>query len=469
MRQWRVGSLSMGIFLIVLGAALLLNRIGGIDASEILFKWWPVILILLGLEILGHEYFSKGTSPKIKYDGISVFIIIIILVFSFGAFIVSFFSNTNGRLTFSNGIFDNYKYNSQFTKKVNINAGNSNKLRLINSYGKIQIQQSDGNIIEVTAEINIRNNDEKYAKEVSDKVVEIEKGSEISVATNTSDYLDKTKIQFVEVNYTIKVPSKISVAAENEYGDVTAEDVDGNLNILDKNANIDVSSVSGDLTINNEYGEINAHDIKGMADITDKNGNIKLDDVKETAKLYNEYGNIELKNIGGNVSINNKNALINGDVFLGNVDIDSEYCDINVSDITGLAKLVGKNGQIAVNNVGGELGIKNAYGNVDVNNANNAIDISDKNGNIKVNNNNHRIITGKVDLTNEYGNIEMNIPSNQNANIKATTEYGEINNNGTKLKMDLLEKDNVKSLNEKLGKGGIDINITTNNGNIEFN
>jgi membrane-bound ClpP family serine protease len=80
MRKWRVGTFSMGILLILVGVLLLFGELSGRSAVELIFTWWPVILITLGIEVLVHVYFSGEESPTVKYDGFSIFIILLIII-----------------------------------------------------------------------------------------------------------------------------------------------------------------------------------------------------------------------------------------------------------------------------------------------------------------------------------------------------------------------------------------------------
>jgi membrane-bound ClpP family serine protease len=80
MRKWRVGTFSMGILLILVGILLLLGELSGISSVKLIFTWWPLILITLGLEVLAHVYFSGQESPTVKYDGFSIFIILLIII-----------------------------------------------------------------------------------------------------------------------------------------------------------------------------------------------------------------------------------------------------------------------------------------------------------------------------------------------------------------------------------------------------
>lgn len=72
MRTWRVGSISMGTLLLFLGVLLLLSQLAGWDSSHVLAGWWPVLLIVLGAEILVYLFQSKEEKPLLKYDFLSI-------------------------------------------------------------------------------------------------------------------------------------------------------------------------------------------------------------------------------------------------------------------------------------------------------------------------------------------------------------------------------------------------------------
>lgn len=84
MRQWRVGTFSMGILLIAVGIALLVAQIKQYAVVEAVTTWWPVIFILLGCEILAYIHFSKEEHPKIKYDFASILLVLFLTMFGLG-------------------------------------------------------------------------------------------------------------------------------------------------------------------------------------------------------------------------------------------------------------------------------------------------------------------------------------------------------------------------------------------------
>ncbi|ASA97467.1 LiaF transmembrane domain-containing protein [Anoxybacillus flavithermus] len=51
MRKWRVGTVSMGASLILLGIVLFISQWEGMGAADIFASWWPFLLVLLGVEV----------------------------------------------------------------------------------------------------------------------------------------------------------------------------------------------------------------------------------------------------------------------------------------------------------------------------------------------------------------------------------------------------------------------------------
>jgi hypothetical protein len=72
MRTWRVGTFSMGASLIFLGLFLFLSRFLGFDLVHVMTAWWPILLIVLGVEILLYLFFSRQEKPILKYDFVSI-------------------------------------------------------------------------------------------------------------------------------------------------------------------------------------------------------------------------------------------------------------------------------------------------------------------------------------------------------------------------------------------------------------
>jgi len=59
MKNKRVGTISMAIVLIGFGILIFIAQINKLSAVELAIKFWPGILILLGIEILIYSYAGK--------------------------------------------------------------------------------------------------------------------------------------------------------------------------------------------------------------------------------------------------------------------------------------------------------------------------------------------------------------------------------------------------------------------------
>ncbi|MFC5651442.1 hypothetical protein ACFPYJ_20465 [Paenibacillus solisilvae] len=72
MKRWRVGTLSMGLSLILIGITLMISTWSQETAIDTLLKWWPVVFILLGLEIVVFIALKNKEQPVIHYDIFSI-------------------------------------------------------------------------------------------------------------------------------------------------------------------------------------------------------------------------------------------------------------------------------------------------------------------------------------------------------------------------------------------------------------
>jgi hypothetical protein len=72
--------------MIVVGVVMLAAQFKQVAVLDMLLTWWPLILVLIGGEILWHVYTSKEQEPKVKYDVFSIFIIMIMLFSGIGMY-----------------------------------------------------------------------------------------------------------------------------------------------------------------------------------------------------------------------------------------------------------------------------------------------------------------------------------------------------------------------------------------------
>lgn len=89
MRQFRVGSISMGVAFVLLGISILSVQVLGFESNQFLLAWWPIIFILLGIEMLVYLFKRKEENPTIRFDFLSVLFVGLIGSIGIGVMIVS--------------------------------------------------------------------------------------------------------------------------------------------------------------------------------------------------------------------------------------------------------------------------------------------------------------------------------------------------------------------------------------------
>ena len=85
----RVGTFTVGLVLVAFGTLFLLHTFYPAISFEFIFTCWPVILIVLGLEILSTFFWPGEEKPK--YDGAAIFLVLVMACFAMGMALIQFF------------------------------------------------------------------------------------------------------------------------------------------------------------------------------------------------------------------------------------------------------------------------------------------------------------------------------------------------------------------------------------------
>lgn len=84
----RVGTLTAGIVLVTFGVMFLLRLVNTTINISLIASLWPVILVLLGIEIILSYIINK--EEKMQYDFGAIILIIILAFFAMGMGITEF-------------------------------------------------------------------------------------------------------------------------------------------------------------------------------------------------------------------------------------------------------------------------------------------------------------------------------------------------------------------------------------------
>lgn len=280
----RIGTVTIAVSFMYFGIMLLVRQYDT-NLGNSIFRFWPSIIILLGLEIL--YYINKyGKEEKLRFN---FFIILIVILFM----------SVDGIFTLGNFIKSNKgNWNFNGIKFSGINFGN-NKTIEINS---IEFKKE-----KALFRVEGNNADLKLKKSPDDK---IRFQGNVKVAENSSDNLDlKSEIQ-----------GETQVLDFNR-GDI--QSVEGTL-YIPENMGIEINV--NNMTLENG-DEFKTSDIK----VDSNNGTYSLNGFKSVS-IENNNGTIDIKN-SNTVKVNTNNAKISLEGNIENIEVKSNFSTVDVDNI----------------------------------------------------------------------------------------------------------------------------------------
>lgn len=82
LRSRRVGSVTFGLTLILFGILFLIHMAIPSLHYEMIFQFWPVVFVLLGIEILVENHKSNANQCKFVYDFPAILMLVVMLLFA---------------------------------------------------------------------------------------------------------------------------------------------------------------------------------------------------------------------------------------------------------------------------------------------------------------------------------------------------------------------------------------------------
>lgn len=209
MRQWRVGTFSMGLLLLCAGTGLLYAQFQPAPVVSSILKWWPVIFIILGVEVLLQSYLMKDKESKIKYDLFSIFIIFFIVMAGIGL-------HAAGQVGLGNYIRENIT-SVQYSLQTNheIALGNNIQKVVIEAENgpHLKVRTGTGDSIQCNARASIRAQSEAQAQQV------LQENTQLHTRTDGNTlYLNlvfSTANNCYGTSYSLILPERLAVELEH--------------------------------------------------------------------------------------------------------------------------------------------------------------------------------------------------------------------------------------------------------------
>lgn len=332
------------------------------------------------------------------------------------------------------------KHTKEKTIKKEFAVNNDALLKVSNSYGNLNITSWNENriVIEVHIQVN-GNNEDKVANKLKEITVDFEASSSM-VSARTIFNSDNSGWNWnwgnnnnvnMQIDYNIKVPIKNNVNLNNDYGSIILDRIDGHAKI---------SCDYGRL----EIGELHGRNNQLSFDYTSKStiGYIN------SGKISADYSGFTIEKAGDlEISADYTNSTINK---MQNLSFSSDYGKIDVGEV----KNVNGNGDyinIKLGTVHGNINITSDYGGIQINEM--AQD------------------AGNINIRSDYTGIKIGYNSNYHFNFEITTEYAGVSGKDDFEISVSREKSSEKYYKGYYGKStsSNNVSITSEYGGISFN
>lgn len=402
----RRGGFAGGLILILLGGLLLVHEFRPeFQAWEILARWWPVLLILLGVGRMIENIIARqtGGQPGRLISGGEVVLIFLVLC---AAGVISF----RHRNPWIGNVLDDaeppWGEHAEETQELPARPVKPGAEIVIQALrGDITVTGSDDPQIRVVAKKSATAFDQESARRraraISIKLVETSRGYQVSSETHDAE------TPRVRTDMEVQVPKHTVLNVKTETGNLHICEISGGVDAVTMRGAIEVCNSGGDVHAEIKHGDVRILTAKGNVRITGSGGEVEMDDVSGDASLEGEfYGPIRARNIAKGTHFVSSRTDLSIGALPGKLELEAG--DLSVDDASGNVQLTTREKDVQLENVTGRLRIENKRGEVTVRL--------------------RQVPKEEISITNESGGIELALPSSSNFTVDAVSRSGEISN-----------------------------------------
>ncbi|HTK19396.1 MAG TPA: hypothetical protein VL442_07785 [Mucilaginibacter sp.] len=219
----------------------------------------------------------------------------------------------------------------------------NDKLALDNKYGRVTINTWNKSEVKVDVQIKGMASDDETAQKLVDaiSISDSKDGNVVSFRTNFGTgnssiwnlFNNMNDRHRAEVNYTVYMPSTLSLDLRNKYGSVLLPSLSGKVTIDNAYGSLVAKALTNPSNdFNFRYYEVNIEEVKGCS-LNLAYGSLKLGTVGRLDANVN-YAPVDIEKLNSSGTIN---AKYGGGIKIGeiskalkNLDIDSKYSSVNI-------------------------------------------------------------------------------------------------------------------------------------------
>jgi DUF4097 and DUF4098 domain-containing protein YvlB len=325
---------------------------------------------------------------------------------------------------------------STIEKTFNVSSGG--RLVMRNVQGDVTVNSWRNNSVQIKEEIRM----DVITRDEAEKILERSESS-YSQNGNTIRIDSRRNRRYEQHRFYISVPQKFNLEINTSGGDITVDNLDGELDLNTSGGDIELSRIKGkidfktsggDLDLRNidapmrgrtSGGDIDLADIKGVANVRTSGGSIRLTRAADEVIVSTSGGDIDIEDVAGDVEATTSGGSIEAIACKGKVRLRTSGGDLRLKDMAGPVSASTSGGDIDGSGFDGELEVRTSGGDIQLRAVRAAIEASTSGGNVEV----EIAVTDftkphGVNLSTSAGDIEVFLPEKLPAKIIAEIRLG---------------------------------------------
>jgi DUF4097 and DUF4098 domain-containing protein YvlB len=443
-RAQRRPSLIRPLVLIAIGIIALLIEIDKINGYTFWIwyeRWWPVVLIGIGVLALG-EWWLERDQPYggRRIGGGLVFLIIMLgLIGSATHGVIhthgwQWLQTQSGDDDFGWHLFGQ-EHDADVTLDQAVPANPA--VRIKNPHGDVTIATSTDGHIHVTAR------DAVYSSSDSDADKNLARLAPNLTVAGSDVVLEASDIAGAHGDLTINLPEGASLDIDAGHGDVSVQGTKGSVKVTSGHGDVKLDQIGGAVAAHMSKGDFSAHAIGSTVTVDGRMDDVNLTDIKSNVSLNGDFfGDMHLQALSAPLYLHSSRTEITIASVPGDLTLDSG--DLNFKNVIGPVRVVTRRKDVEGLAVHGPTHIENNDGDVTL-----------------------TVLAplGDIDIHNDNGAIDLTLPAKTGFNLSASTNDGELS---TDFDVSTNESDGKRTANGTVGNGGPHVTVVAEHGDVHI-
>ncbi len=439
----RVPSIVGPLILVAIGVVWLLLFMGRIQPAHFWSwygHWWPLLLILAGLAMLGEWALDLRRATPVRRGGGFVGLLILLAIVGFAAAGWDHWGPLRAQWGDQGDNFFNFfglPEHDLDQPAIEMPVPANASVQVENPRGDVSITSGEGGSIQVQAHEVAFAGSDADAKKVFDA-----EAARVTVSGNAvlvkSEGTDKGR-----VNLSVQLPKGAQVLVNSGHGDVTAAGLSNGLNVTSSHGDVQLNSIKGSVQVHfsGNRGDFSAHQIQGDLTADGNCNDVTFSEITGKVTMNGDiFGDVHMESIAGMVHLHTSVTELELAALPGDMTLSSD--DLHVSQAKGQVRVTTRAKDVDLNQIAGDTYVSDTRGQISIEPAGNY----------------------SIEARNGKGDVAITLPPDASATVNGRTNNGDI---VTDFPLSITG-DESKTVSGRIGAGQAKIGLTADVGDLRI-